>query len=121
MLHAAEYGKLYTLKLLIHQHGASLDDVTTDDQRTAVHMAVQYNQIPVLEYLVNHHPAHIERVTTEGYTPLHEAASSGSLDSLKILLDAGAKVNVKSNNGYTPLDMAKREDHSSCVVELEKR
>jgi phosphopantetheine adenylyltransferase len=32
-----------------------------------------------------------------GFTPLHCAAESGSLDVLKLLLDKGAKVNAEDN------------------------
>ena len=39
----------------------------------------------------------------EGHTPLHAAASRNSVDIVRLLLDAGADVNARSNKGETPL------------------
>ena len=55
-----------------------------------------------------------------GYTPLHEAASSGSLAVVKLLLEAAKKkgidiVNVKRFSGETPLHDAALRGHGAIV------
>jgi ankyrin repeat protein len=40
---------------------------------------------------------------TKGETPLHRAAAFGSEDTIQMLLDAGAKLDVKDMNGDSPL------------------
>lgn len=42
-----------------------------------------------------------------GNTPLHEAAIIGSVGVARVLIDAGAKIIVKNEAGYAPLDLAK--------------
>lgn len=43
---------------------------------------------------------------SSGWTPLHFAATSGSLDTMRLLIDAGADVNAHDALGRTPLDLA---------------
>ena len=45
-------------------------------------------------------------VVTRGETPLHRAAAFGSTVTIRILLDAGAVIDVKDANGETPLGWA---------------
>lgn len=48
-------------------------------------------------------------------TPIHLAASKGDVDILKILIDAGAKVDVRSPHGSTPLESAVLNGHLKVV------
>lgn len=41
--------------------------------------------------------------TKDGRTPLHSACASSNVDVVKRLLEAGATVNVQSEDGATPL------------------
>lgn len=50
-----------------------------------------------------------------GWTPLHWAASHGFIDICKILLDNGAKVDVKNNYGMTPIHKAQVSMHQNIV------
>jgi len=50
-----------------------------------------------------------------GYTPLHEAVSSGHSKVLQLLLDHGGDVNCSANSGYTPLHLAASSGHVDCV------
>ena len=52
---------------------------------------------------------------TNGYTPLHDALWHGYVDCAQILLDAGAKCDVRGNDGKTPLCIA-REVFGSAVA-----
>jgi ankyrin repeat protein len=52
--------------------------------------------------------ADVNAADDEGLTPLHAAASSDSVDVVRLLLDAGAEVNVRSNSGETPIYSAIR-------------
>ena len=38
------------------------------------------------------------------WTPLHNAAGEGNKEIVEWLIDKGADVNAKTNDGYTPLD-----------------
>jgi ankyrin repeat protein len=43
---------------------------------------------------------------TKGETPLHRAAAFGDSETIKLLLDAGAKIDARDGNGDTPLAWA---------------
>jgi uncharacterized protein len=43
---------------------------------------------------------------TKGETPLHRAAAFGNEEDIRLLLDAGARVEAKDANGDTPLSWA---------------
>jgi len=49
-----------------------------------------------------------------GYTALHWAARDGKSELLHWLCDAGAKVNIRTNGGYTPLHLAVM--HSQALI-----
>lgn len=44
--------------------------------------------------------------------------SAGQEEVVKILVEKGAKVNVQSQNGFTPLYMAAQENHDGVVKYL---
>lgn len=46
---------------------------------------------------------------SNGDTPLHTAVRAGSFSSARILLEAGAYIDIKNNNGLTPLAVAIKE------------
>lgn len=48
----------------------------------------------------------------DGQTVLHFAAARKNTDLVRLLLSAGANRNLKSNDGYTPLDIAKFPDYA---------
>ncbi|KAF9910259.1 phosphate system positive regulatory protein pho81 [Linnemannia zychae] len=49
------------------------------------------------------------------WTPLFYAASEGHVECVKILLEAGCKVNVVDEHGKNPIYYAASEGHSDCV------
>ncbi|XP_071148684.1 ankyrin-1-like [Mytilus edulis] len=48
-------------------------------------------------------------------TPLHEAFSKGNIDMIKMLLDYKADLNIKNEDGETPLFKAVEKNHSDIV------
>src|SRR5437588_11860946 len=47
----------------------------------------------------------IERRDRSGLTPLHHAVKNNEINFIRFLIEAGADVNAKDNNGNTPLNM----------------
>ena len=54
------------------------------------------------------------RGNDDGITPLHQAASEGHVQCLKMLIDQGAKIDGQDCRGHTPLDLAKLWGHRKC-------
>ena len=50
-----------------------------------------------------------------GYTPIHEAVSSGHSKVLQLLLEHKGDPNCRANSGYTPLHLAASSGHVDCV------
>jgi ankyrin repeat protein len=60
------------------------------------------------------------RGLSNGYTPLHDAVSGNHFETAKVLVDAGAKTDIKGHDGKTPLDIA-QENGSQDLVKLLQR
>jgi peptide-methionine (S)-S-oxide reductase len=69
-----------------------------------------------------HYGANINEPSQQLYshgTPLHHAAASGSLDAVKALVEAGAKMDIKDSiYGGTPLNWAEHLKKEEIVVYL---
>jgi ankyrin repeat protein len=50
--------------------------------------------------------ADVDQQGINGYTPLHSAIQSGNAEVIRLLLAAGADINLRDGNGRTPLDLA---------------
>jgi ankyrin repeat protein len=53
-------------------------------------------------------------------SPLHEAARSGSLETVRLLLDSGADAGQRNGDGQTPLDVAAACGHTELVESLQR-
>jgi ankyrin repeat protein len=88
--------------------GADVRRVNTSG-RTALHMAVHAGPAAVGRLLAagadpNHQAA-------DGSTPLHDLAETVGLhpDTMQMLINAGARVDITNDKGQTPLDIAEAE------------
>ena len=63
------------------------------------------------EHLIAEHPKHVIAEGGLKRTPMHVAASRGHADILSLLLDHGAKVDMRDRSGRTPLYRASEYGH----------
>jgi ankyrin repeat protein len=71
-----------------------------------LHRAYQSGSEPAMVAVLDEHPDLAEMCRPDGLTLLHQMAGHGALVIMKWLLDHGADVNRKSEQGWTPLDFA---------------
>lgn len=74
---------------------------------TALHYAATGGHVPVIEFLLDQ-SAYIDAESPNGTTPLMMAAMYGSPEAVKVLIQAGADLNLKNQLGMTALDFAIR-------------
>jgi hypothetical protein len=86
--------------------GAKLDVLTREDGSNLVFRAASANSEKALAVLLKKDPSQVNAPNKKGETALHEAARYGSVKTLKTLLKAGAKKDLKNQAGKTPLDLA---------------
>ena len=75
---------------------------------TALHFAAQYNE-GVVNLLIEN-GLKLNDQNSSGRTPLHQAVEGKNLQSVKILLQAGARRDVTDKDGKTPEDLIDREN-----------
>ena len=122
-LNAAAYHGHWRLCKFVLERGADVNKPLADTGETPLHAALcktdrmVYDR--VLKVLLSH-GADTKMATkvgvetggfmrdcrTKGETPLHRAAAFGDSDTIKLLLDAGAKIDARDGNGDTPLGWA---------------
>ena len=81
-------------------------------EETPLHMAAHRGYSKLVRWLMRHH-ADVNATCYNGFKPLH-LASGGEV--AKILLRAGAKVNVRNTYGYTPMQYAAYEGGSDRLA-----
>jgi len=84
----------------------------------SVHSAAQNNQFSLLRALITEDPGAVNADDVDQRTPLHWAASSGSIDIARFLIDQKADVNKPDISGWTPLHIAVSAGNDSVVQEL---
>lgn len=56
-----------------------------------------------------------EKTNDKGWTSLHYASRYGHIETVKYLLNKGANKELKTSDGYTPLDFAKEKEHTEII------
>lgn len=110
---ACESGKVEIVTLLIEQ-GAS-PDLGAGEDTCPIMAAAMRGEQTILELLVN---AKAEVNVFGGWdnsTVLIKAVINLPVESLQVLLDAGADINLEDPDGDTPLIVAAREGDADCV------
>ncbi len=82
-------------------------------------VAVRSKHILIAKYLLSKGARINEKNGKNGETALYQACFGGSLDIVKVLIDAGADVTITNAQGKTPLDVAIENNHQEIVHYLE--
>jgi uncharacterized protein len=99
--------------------GASAKNITSRYDGTALIAAAHLGHADVVRTLI-HAGAPLDHINNLGWTALIEAIVLGDggprhTDTLKALLEAGAKVNLADRNGQTPLSLARARGYEVMV------
>ena len=115
-------GKVDKVKKLI-EGGADVNALSEADQ-TALHFACRdrdriENVVEFVNFLIDK-GANVNAGTISESTPLIMAAREGSLDLVKILVEAGADVNLENDDGDSPMKIALETADDKTSLEIKK-
>jgi ankyrin repeat protein len=126
-LHFAAFGGQPQIVELLLARGAAVDAVARNHfANTPLLVGLLTRQGEVARVLLAHR-ADVNFKQGEGVTALHEAAQSGDLDVVHMLLDAGADPDARTGklddgtSGRTALDLAREAGHDDVVTLLLSR
>lgn len=107
-----------TLKKMLK--GGADPNVTDEKNLGRTPLGVAY-VTSVIKLLLATDGIDVNKPDIDGYTALHRAASRGYIDSVKLLINAGADPNAIDENGKTPADFAEETMGSVKYSEREYR
>jgi len=82
---------------------------------TPLHYAATGGHLAILQLLLDKH-AYIDAASPNNTTPLMMAARYGTLDAVKLLLDAGADPSLKNDLGLSAIEFAQLAQRDDIVA-----
>ncbi|MGO3891279.1 MAG: ankyrin repeat domain-containing protein [Paenalcaligenes sp.] len=111
-----------TIMLAIQNKSWNVYDVLSAHRAIDVNITNAYDETPLMYLALLGETKRAEdlikrgaKVNRLGWTPLHYAASTGQMDTARMLLAAGAMPNAPSSDGTSPLMMAARSGNRDMV------
>ncbi len=115
LLVAARQGHAAIVSLLL-EHGADVNAVESTFGAVPLHKATYNGHADVTRILAAHPGVNLDfQGASNGYTPLHDALWHGFDTCAKILVEAGARLDIVAYDGKLPVDIAREvfgEDHA---------
>lgn len=107
--------QLHEIATLIIERGAD-PNVPDENGRTPLHAAARLHDRTMIDVLLSYDTTERSpRMHGTGVTPLHILARDGDTELCRVLLEAGADVNVTNEVGESALHLACRETHVDTV------
>ena len=86
----------------------------------ALHYAATGGHLATMDLLLEHH-AFIDAQSPNGTTPLMMAAMYGTPQAVKLLLEAGADVNMRNQLGMTAIDFALKANRADAAALIQQQ
>ncbi|KAL5208311.1 hypothetical protein ABZP36_032746 [Zizania latifolia] len=105
----ARAGDLAGVQRMLRENPTLINDRNPVMSQTPLHVAAGYNNTGIVKFLLDFQgtdAVELEAKNMYGETPLHMAVKNSSCESTKLLLERGAHIEAKANNGMAPLHLA---------------
>uniref|UniRef100_A0A8C7HRQ6 ArfGAP with SH3 domain, ankyrin repeat and PH domain 2a n=1 Tax=Oncorhynchus kisutch TaxID=8019 RepID=A0A8C7HRQ6_ONCKI len=101
----------------VYAEGVDLmEPIPLEQGETALHLAVRLvdrTSLHIVDFLTQN-SVNLDKQTAKGSTALHYCCLTDNMECLKLLLRGKASIDIASESGETPLDIAKRLKHLQC-------
>lgn len=97
------------IELNISSENAMKDSRTIDEKTAGVHLFAAIGDTEKVLRILKVVPDAVNLRDSNEWQPIHEATRSGFLETVKALIENGADMNSQTNNGGTPLWIAREE------------
>uniref|UniRef100_A0A3Q2PAL4 phospholipase A2 n=1 Tax=Fundulus heteroclitus TaxID=8078 RepID=A0A3Q2PAL4_FUNHE len=115
---ACERGDLACVKELLEESQARTD-IKDQNGETPMHYASKQDSPVIIQALCSRLCSGVNELNNNGETPLHVACRLGRVESVKALLEGGAKCDVTGSQG-NPIHAAMKYSEKGCVEEILK-
>lgn len=117
LLHIAAAQSNRELLLLFLDHPSSKEWLHRGDLdgKIPLHHAVWKGTKPEITHLLINAGTDVNATSHCGYTSLHWAAQNGHFESARLLLRAGARIDLLNQNGESPLDLALQWEQNQII------
>ena len=85
---------------------------------TALHVAIFQKNLLVVKLLLDYGFDPNAKTIRNGYTPLHNAVAANNVEAARLLLQYKADKGIKSLDGLTPFEKARKEEKRALVLLL---
>ncbi|WP_153123049.1 ankyrin repeat domain-containing protein [Peribacillus tepidiphilus] len=116
---AVELGKIEVVKQLLARN-PKLIEMTDQLGDNSLLIAVKNGRHEIINLFIQRKPELINSFNNDNRTALSIASEYGDAESVKILLQHNADKNIKSKEGKTALDYAKKWNHEDIIELLQK-
>ena len=120
LIMAAYLGYTDITRLLL-EAGADVGALDPGMKATALHAAAYAGRVEPARLLVQYHIDIDKQGPYNGYTALHDAIWQNNVEVARVLIDAGANLQIKSNDGQTPLEFAQAKHHTEIAKLIEQK
>jgi ankyrin repeat protein len=117
---AAYKGYVAVLQLLLDA-GADVRAVDPEMQAKALHAAAYAGRTEAARLLIARGIDIDKQGPFNGYTALHDAIWQNHIATAEVLIDAGANLALKTNDGETPLDLARKRGRREIAALIERK
>lgn len=117
---ASFFGHLEIVNFLLGR-GAEVNVASRNDMGVMpLHSAAAARELAIAEVLIEN-GAEVDAPSAGGSTALHRAAQNGQLAMVRLLLEHGARPNPINDEGVTPRQLARKENHTQVADLLRRR
>ena len=108
LINACTAGDLASIKDVLGETGTEdrLERPLDGLSRQLIHFAARAGQHALCTWILEQNAQLVDVTDVQGRTPLHHAASGGSMEVAALLVALGAEVDAADKQGLTPLDVA---------------